>query len=76
MKDLFGILVIVSLNVINYMMLVNIQTLKILSVEKRIVDKLVEEYTENIDEVKISEMALFEHKKSVYVPTQFVLSWL
>ena len=24
--------------------------------------KLVEEYTENIDEVKIAEMALFEHE--------------
>ena len=28
---------------------------------KKLVDKLVEEYTENIDEVKIAEMALFEH---------------
>ena len=29
--------------------------------QEKLVDKLVEEYTENIDEVKIAEMALFEH---------------
>ena len=28
---------------------------------KKLLDKLVEESTENIDEVKIAEMALFEH---------------
>ena len=28
---------------------------------KKLVDKLVEESTENIDEVKIARMALFEH---------------
>ena len=28
---------------------------------KKLVDKLVEEHTENIDEVKIAGMALFEH---------------
>ena len=29
---------------------------------KRLVDKLVEEYNENIDEAKLTEIALFEHK--------------
>ena len=29
---------------------------------KRLIDKLVEEFTENIDEVKIAGMALFEHE--------------
>ena len=29
---------------------------------KKLVDKLVEEYTENIDEVKNAEMALFKHE--------------
>ena len=29
---------------------------------KKLVDKLVEEYNENIDEAKLTETALFEHK--------------
>ena len=32
---------------------------------KRLVDKLVEECNENIDEAKLAEIALFEHKKGV-----------
>ena len=46
-KDLFGILVIVSVNC---------------KCRKKLVDKLVEECTENIDEVKIAGMTLFEHE--------------
>ena len=29
---------------------------------KKLVDKLVEEYNENIDESKLTKIALFEHK--------------
>ena len=43
-------------------MLVNIQTIKTVSAEKKLVDKLVEECTDNIDQVKIAKMALFEHE--------------
>ena len=42
-------------------MLVNIQVTKSVSAGKKLVNKLVEECTENIDEVKIVGMALFEH---------------
>ena len=55
MKDLFGILVTVNVNVINRVMLENIQIIKIVSVGKKLADKLVEECTENIEEVKIAE---------------------
>ena len=40
---------------------------------KRLVDKLVE-CNENIDEEKLSEIDLFEHKMSVHVIIQFLLS--
>ena len=32
------------------------------NVEKRLVDKLVEECNENVDEERLTEIALFEHK--------------
>ena len=44
-KDLFRILVIVSVNVINHVILVSIWTMKTVTVEKKLVDKLVEECT-------------------------------
>ena len=50
--------------------------MKIVSARKKLVDKLVEECTENIDEVKIAEMALLSLEMSVYVLAQFVLCWL
>ena len=34
----------------------------IVSIDKKLVDKLVEEWTENTDEVKVAIMALFEHE--------------
>ena len=48
-KNLFGILVIVSVNVINDVTQDNIQTVKTVNVEKRLIDKLVEECSDNID---------------------------
>ena len=50
-KDLFGILVIVNVNVINHVML----DYKNCKCTKKLVDKLVPECNENIDEVKIVE---------------------
>ena len=43
---------------------------------KKLVDKLVEECTENIGEVKIAEIAFLSMEMTVYVLTQFLLSWL
>ena len=56
------ILVIVRENAINHVMLVSIWIMKIVSVGKSLVDKLVEECSENIDEIKLTEVALFEHR--------------
>ena len=61
-KDLFGILVIVNVNMINDVMLENLWIMKTANVEKKLVDKLVEECTEDIDEVKIVKMTLSEHE--------------
>ena len=51
------------MNVINHVILVSIYTMKIKSVEKKLVDKLVEEYTEYVEEVKLAENEN-EHKCS------------
>ena len=40
------------------------------------VDKLVEESGEYVDEAKLAGVTLFKHEKSVYVFTQFLLSWM
>ena len=52
-KDLFGIRIIVNVNVINLVILVDIQIIQIADIEKKIVDPLVEECTENINETKL-----------------------
>ena len=54
-KDLFRILVIVSANVINFEILVSIWTIETVNAEKKLVDKLVEEYTENIEKTGLVE---------------------
>ena len=51
-KDLFGILVIVSVNGINLVILVNIWIIQIVSV-KKLIDPLIEECAENDDQTKI-----------------------
>ena len=48
-KDLSGILVILSVIVINHKILENVYIMKIVGVKKIIIDKLVEECSENID---------------------------
>ena len=52
-EDIFGILVFVSVNLINHVILVNILIKKNCKYREKLVDKLVEECTENIEEVKI-----------------------
>ena len=49
MKDLFGILVTASINVINHAILENIWIINIVKCRKRIIDILFEECSENID---------------------------
>ena len=48
-KNLLGILLIVIVNVINYMILENILDYKNCKCRKKLTDKLVEECSENID---------------------------
>ena len=62
-KDLFGILITVSVNVINHVIWVG----EYLDYEncrcrKKLVDKLVEECNENVKEAKITETTLWENK--------------
>ena len=66
-QDLFGFLVIVSVNVTNHVLLENIYIMKSSA------DKSVEECTENIDEVKLLEWIYLSIEIGVYVLTQFVL---
>ena len=59
-KDLFEILVTVSVNVINTVILVSIYSIKFVSVKKKLVNKLVgrssaEECIENIEETRLVE---------------------
>ena len=57
-KDLFGIQVIV----IKIVILVNIQTIKVVNTEKNQINKLIDERTESIEEVKLAETTPFENK--------------
>ena len=59
-KDLFEILVIVNVNVINPVK--EYLDSKNCRYRKKLVDKLVEECTENLDEVKIAGTALIERR--------------
>ena len=56
--------VIVSVNVIKLVMLVNIQIMKIVNTEKKLVDKLVDECTETVEEVKLARIILAENENS------------
>ena len=49
----------VDVNVKNW--LIKVHVIKIVSVEKRLVDKFAEKCSENIDQAKLSEITLFEH---------------
>ena len=63
-KNLFGILVIVSVNVIKPVILVNIYIMKVVSAEKRLVDKLVDECTETVEKAKLAKRILTENENS------------
>ena len=57
-KDLFGIQVIV----IKIVILVNIQTIKVVNTEQNQINKLIDERTESIEELKLAETTPFENK--------------
>ena len=42
---------------------------------KRLVDKLVGEYNKNIDEEKLTEVTLFEHKNECKLHSFYCLGW-
>ena len=52
-KDLFGNLVILSVNMINLVLLVNIWIIQIVNVRKKLINPLIGECTENDDQIKI-----------------------
>ena len=62
--DIFGILVIVNVNVVNHVMLGEYLDYKNCKCRKRLGDELVEECTENIDEVKIPSENEHKNKRS------------
>ena len=59
-KDFFGIQVIVNVNVRNRVMLVSIW--KIVKCRKKLLDKLIEECTENNNEVKLAKITLAKNE--------------
>ena len=60
-NNLFGILVIVSMNLIKLVMLVNIDY-KHSKCGKKLLDKLVDECTETIEEVTLAKITLAENE--------------
>ena len=63
-KDLFGILVIVDVNLIKRAMLVNIQTNENYKCRKQLVAPLIEKCTETVEEVKLAKVTHAENKNS------------
>ena len=70
-KDLFGIRVIVSAKSCDFSE--NLDN-KSCECRKKLVDKLIEQCTENVDEIKIAGIALFEHGNECVCSYYFVLS--
>ena len=59
-KDLFGTLAIVSVNVIKRVILVNIDY-ENCKCKKKLVDKLADKCTETVEEVKLAKITLGEN---------------
>ena len=81
---MLGIQVILSVNVINHVILVCEKSCDFddyLDYEKRkcrkrLTGKLVEECNENIDEAKLTEIALLEHENECACYYTVLLSWM
>ena len=63
-KDIPGIQVIVNANAINYAMLVNIRIIQIVSAEKKLPGKLIDECTETIEETKLVNITFTENENN------------
>ena len=63
-KYLFGILVIVNVNVIKIVILVSILDYENCKCRKKLVDKLIDDCTETIEKVKLAEITLFENENN------------
>ena len=63
-KDIPGIQVIVNANAINLAMLVNIWIIQIVSAEKKLADKLIDECTETIEETKLVNITFTENENN------------
>ena len=72
--DLFAIQVILSENVISQVMLENIQIIRTVSVGKKLFDKLIEECTEDNDEIKLLQWHYLSVEMNVNLRVQFMLS--
>ena len=72
--DLFAIQVILSENVISQVMLENIQIIRTVSVGKKLFDKLIEECTEDNDEIKLLQWHYLSVEMNVNLRVQFTLS--
>ena len=59
---MLGILVTESVNVIKLVILVNIQIIKIVNAKNKIVDKLVDQCTETVEEVKLANTIFAENE--------------
>ena len=70
-KDLFGIRVIVCAKSCDFSENLDYKNCKC---RKKLVDKLIEQCTENVDEIKIAGIALFEHGNECVCSYYFVLS--
>ena len=73
MKHLFGILVNVNANVINHVFLDNtIYIMKVVNVEKKIINKLVEDCNENIDEILMTVLLAIFSMISIGISCAFI----
>ena len=61
-KGFIWILVIVSVSVIKRVISVNISGMKTVNAEKKLIDKLIDEWTETIEEVKLAKITLAENE--------------
>ena len=74
-KDLFGIPVIVNVNVITHMILASIQTMQTLSAEKKLVDNLVEKCAETVEEAKLAKITIDSVNQNKALLKKYTDAW-
>ena len=65
----------VKVNVINLVVLMNIQTIQIVSVEKKLVDPLVDECTQNIEDTKLVNVTVENKDRCSFSIVYRALFW-